>query len=118
MHIRDQGGQGVFRLSFEILFNIPQELVDLLSDLDKRIRDRWGGTSLLTSSSLVWGGSSEMIRIAFSEPLERGVLPQPGSLLRALGSIECSRPSICVELYSEVHESTRMRGLRVRLFPT
>jgi hypothetical protein len=42
MHIRDQGGQGVFRLSFEILFNIPQELVDLLSDLDKRIRDRWG----------------------------------------------------------------------------
>jgi len=116
MHRSEQTPQPVFKILFEILFTHPQELVELLSDLDKRIRGRWGGASHLSSSSLVWGGQGEMARIAFSEHGERGaMLPQPGALLRALGSIECAKPSTCVELYTEIYETTRMRGLRIRM---
>jgi len=111
-----QPHQAIFRITFEVLFTHPQELVELLSELEKRIRGRWGGASHLSSSSLVWGGQGEMARIAFSEHGERGaILPQPGALLRALGSIECARPSMCVELYTEIYETTRMRGLRIRM---
>jgi len=111
----DRNLRWAFRISFEILFNVPQELIDLLSELDTRIRVRWGGKSLLSSSSLLWGSDGEMLRIAFSEHLERGVMPHPGGLLRAAGSIECVKPSTCVELYGEVYESTKIRGLKIRL---
>ncbi len=106
---------GIFRISFEILFNSPQELIDLLSELEKRIRGRWSGGSHLSSSSLLWGSENEMVRIAFSEHIERGGLTITPGLLRAGGSIECLSPNRCVELFEEIYETTRLRGLRIRL---
>jgi len=32
-----------FRIGFEILFSHPQELVDLISDLERTLRNTWGG---------------------------------------------------------------------------
>lgn len=105
-----------FRIVFEILFSQPQELVDLISDLERTLRNTWGGVSHISSSSLVWGSDSEMVRLAFSEQIERGGMPiQPIGLLRASGVIECLRASRCVEIYEHIYEATRSRGLRIRI---
>lgn len=105
-----------FRIGFEILFSHPQELVDLISDLERTLRNTWGGVSHISSSSLVWGGDFEMVRIAFSEQIERGGIPiQPIGLLRASGAIECIKASRCVEIYEHIYEATRSRGMRIRI---
>ncbi len=102
-------------MSFEILFSAPQELIDLLSELEKRIMGRWGGSSHLSSSSLLWGSHGEMVRIAFSDQIERGGLTMTPGLLRAVGLVECISPDRCVEIYEEIYETTRLRNLRIRL---
>lgn len=105
-----------FRIGFEILFNQPQELVDLISDLERTLKNIWGGVSHISSSSLVWGGDSEMVRLAFSEQIERGGIQiQLAGLLRASGVIECLRASRCVEIYEHIYEATRSRGMRIRI---
>jgi hypothetical protein len=108
-------GAGIFRVSFEILFNSPQELIDLLSELEKRIKSKWGGSPHLSSSSLLWGSGSEMVRIAFSEQIERGGLSITPGLLRASGVVECVSSDRCVEIYEEIYETTRLKNLRIRL---
>lgn len=106
----------LFSAAFEILFAQPQELVEALSELGRVLDHRFGGRSHVASSTLLWGGESSMVKISFSEAQEPfgGQLRPPG-ILKALGLVECSVPSSCVEIYDEIQGIVRSRGLRIRI---
>ncbi|MEZ0289768.1 MAG: hypothetical protein ABWJ42_01600 [Sulfolobales archaeon] len=105
-----------YKISFEIFFSTPDEYSGFLDEISRSVSFR-GGKHVVTLSTYMYADEDSLVRISFSEESLRSVQIAPliRDLLKASGSISCSKPVKCLEIYEIISEIAKSRKLRIRV---